>query len=152
MSERDSICAVEEKPVRCCSKCGVTKTESEFYFSKGRFSSACRCCIKTLMKRTPEQVAEDRQAQEDADAKWLAEYPTRWPELVNTYGGGWPADENWRPVVGYEGLYEVSDKGRVRSLWFENGLVAKRRHIPYVLRQHRHQFGYPTVNLAKKGR
>lgn len=24
--------------------------------------------------------------------------------------------ENWRPIVGYEGLYEVSDRGRVRSL------------------------------------
>lgn len=24
--------------------------------------------------------------------------------------------ENWKPVVGYEGLYEVSDAGRVRSL------------------------------------
>ena len=23
--------------------------------------------------------------------------------------------EQWLPVVGYEGLYEVSDKGRVRS-------------------------------------
>lgn len=25
-------------------------------------------------------------------------------------------NENWKPVVGYEGLYEVSDQGRVRSL------------------------------------
>ena len=24
--------------------------------------------------------------------------------------------ENWKPVVGYESLYEVSDMGRVRSL------------------------------------
>lgn len=27
-----------------------------------------------------------------------------------------PTSERWRPVVGYEGLYEVSDQGRVRSL------------------------------------
>lgn len=27
-----------------------------------------------------------------------------------------PSSEQWRPVVGYEGLYEVSDHGRVRSL------------------------------------
>lgn len=26
------------------------------------------------------------------------------------------ADETWRPVTGYEGLYEVSDHGRVRSV------------------------------------
>lgn len=24
--------------------------------------------------------------------------------------------EHWKPIKGYEGLYEVSDKGRVRSL------------------------------------
>lgn len=35
-------------------------------------------------------------------------------------------DEQWRPVVGYEGLYEVSDQGRVRSL----GRVAIRRGYP----------------------
>jgi hypothetical protein len=28
---------------------------------------------------------------------------------------GWKA-EHWRPISGYEGLYEVSDQGRVRSL------------------------------------
>ena len=27
-----------------------------------------------------------------------------------------PTQEQWRPVVGYEGIYEVSDHGRVRSL------------------------------------
>ena len=27
-----------------------------------------------------------------------------------------PTPEQWRPVVGYEGFYEVSDHGRVRSL------------------------------------
>jgi hypothetical protein len=29
--------------------------------------------------------------------------------------GGAPV-EKWKPVVGYEGLYEVSDLGRVRSV------------------------------------
>jgi hypothetical protein len=37
--------------------------------------------------------------------------------------------EEWRPVVGYEGLYEVSDQGRVRSLdrtcHDKNGLAKK---------------------------
>jgi hypothetical protein len=26
--------------------------------------------------------------------------------------------EEWRPVVGYEGLYEVSNYGNVKSFWF----------------------------------
>jgi hypothetical protein len=32
--------------------------------------------------------------------------------------------EEWRPVVGYEGIYEVSDRGRVRSM-------PRRVHHPY---------------------
>lgn len=57
-----------------------------------------------------------------------------------------PAEE-WRPVVGYEGLYEVSDHGRVKR-------VAPRRtgdsgnpiKVPTIAPS-----GYPTVSLYKKG-
>ena len=39
--------------------------------------------------------------------------------------------EEWRPVVGWEGLYEVSDLGRVRSLdrvqeFYQGGRLVKR--------------------------
>lgn len=52
--------------------------------------------------------------------------------------------EEWRPVVGYEGLYEVSDQGRVRSLprHGTRGQILK----PYVGNR-----GYPTVNPARDG-
>lgn len=33
--------------------------------------------------------------------------------------------ESWRPVVGYEGLYEVSDLGRVRSLRPYHGVAGR---------------------------
>jgi hypothetical protein len=45
-----------------------------------------------------------------------------------------PAPEEWRPVVGWEGLYEVSNLGRVRSL---------DRRIPDR---------YHTIGISKKGR
>lgn len=35
-------------------------------------------------------------------------------------GGKLKDDEIWKPIVGYEGRYEVSNKGRVRSLNFRN--------------------------------
>ncbi len=38
------------------------------------------------------------------------------PEALPATGEEWLANERWLPVVGYEGMYEVSDKGRVRSL------------------------------------
>lgn len=47
------------------------------------------------------------------------------------------AEETWKPVVGHEGKYEVSDHGRVRSL----GNRAR------ILKPFAHSAGYPTVAL-----
>nr|WP_276323728.1 NUMOD4 domain-containing protein [Mycobacterium paragordonae] len=63
--------------------------------------------------------------------------------------------EQWRPVVGYEGLYEVSDHGRVRSL---ERVVMRRNGAPCkvrgrILRQGTAKTGgYKVVNLAHPGR
>src|SRR6266576_797367 len=53
-------------------------------------------------------------------------------------------NETWRAVIGYEGLYEVSDLGRVRSLptndrWRRNGRI---------LNQATHPNGYKQVGLS----
>ena len=48
--------------------------------------------------------------------------------------------ENWKPIPGYEGLYEVSDLGRVKSLY-------KNR----VLTDFPHRQGYRQVKLYKNG-
>lgn len=62
--------------------------------------------------------------------------------------------ERWLPVVGYEGLYEVSDLGRVRSLNrlvpCRGGKQAVRRGR--ILRQHiAKRTGRPNVSLARDG-
>lgn len=54
--------------------------------------------------------------------------------------------EEWRPVVGYETRYEVSDLGRVRSLAGRHGPYA----APWVLRPGLMN-GYPYVNLRLNG-
>ena len=54
-----------------------------------------------------------------------------------------PESENWKAVVGYEGLYEVSDQGRVRSLARPG--VRKTR----VLKTAPNTTGYPSVCLSK---
>lgn len=48
--------------------------------------------------------------------------------------------EEWRPVPGYEGRYEVSDQGRVRSLVGPT---------PRVLRASRHTNGYRAAPLGR---
>ena len=53
--------------------------------------------------------------------------------------------EYWKPVVGYEGLYEVSNFGRVRSLNYRNKGVRK------VLSCHARLGYYIKVSLVKGG-
>jgi hypothetical protein len=65
--------------------------------------------------------------------------------------------EVWRPVVGYEGLYEVSDQGRVRSLdravvQLNKGGNCVRVYKGRLLRQVETLKGYLTVCLSKEGR
>lgn len=49
--------------------------------------------------------------------------------------------ESWLPIVGYEGLYEVSDRGRVRSTAWGQG-----RRTDLVIGGHNHK-GYRRVTL-----
>lgn len=50
-------------------------------------------------------------------------------------------EEEWRPVKGYEGLYEVSNMGRVKSLHASQGRILKQGT----------SHGYMLVNLCKDG-
>lgn len=60
--------------------------------------------------------------------------------------------EEWRAVVGYEGLYEVSDMGRVRSLQRTARLGHSVRPVPArVLRPGQTTCGYQTCRLSDEG-
>lgn len=58
-------------------------------------------------------------------------------------------NEVWLPVVGYEGLYEVSDKGRVRSLDRYFSTSRRKTFNGVVLCPVRTPSGYPSVQLCK---
>lgn len=57
--------------------------------------------------------------------------------------------EIWREIAGFEGFYEVSDLGRVRSV--DRTLACGRRH-GRVLRPYRNNKGYYIVSLWRDGR
>lgn len=63
------------------------------------------------------------------------------PELPNSI---------WKPILGYEGLYEVSDKGQVRSVDRVNHLGSK--HKGRILRERTIPNGYVAVALTKEGK
>lgn len=63
--------------------------------------------------------------------------------------------EEWLPIVGYEGLYEVSNKGRVRSMdrvvTHTDGRVRSLKGKILSQFPHDKAFGYWSVSLSRDG-
>ena len=61
-------------------------------------------------------------------------------------------NEEWRDVVGYEGLYQVSNLGRVKSLEvkFKNSFYNKKREK--IMSQHDNWKGYLTISISINGK
>lgn len=63
-----------------------------------------------------------------------------------------PQHEQWIPVPGYEGFYEVSDRGRVRSVERRTQQAGYMRRFPSrILKPGTRKDGYRYVNLSKLG-
>ena len=56
--------------------------------------------------------------------------------------------EIWKPITCYEGRYEISNHGRVRSFVTNRGYIRKR---PLILRVKIDKYGYETIGLSKNG-
>jgi len=55
-------------------------------------------------------------------------------------------EEEWRDIVGYEGIYQVSNLGRVRRIAEQNSTWVGR-----ILKPNRDNNGYVRVNLCRNG-
>ena len=55
-------------------------------------------------------------------------------------------DEEWRPIQGYEGLYDISNYGRVRSYDYRH------RGIEKILKTRASKGNYVKVSLRKEGK
>ena len=58
-------------------------------------------------------------------------------------------EELWKDIEGYEGLYQVSNRGRVRSFLMKNGRGLS--SIPHILMAKIDKYGYEKYNLRKNG-
>lgn len=57
--------------------------------------------------------------------------------------------ESWKGINGFPG-YEVSELGRVRSLYFTNRMIRKLRAVPLIMKP-RLSRGYPRLDLCRDG-
>lgn len=66
------------------------------------------------------------------------------------------ADEIWKPIKGYEGLYEVSNLGRVKSLdRFVNASIKNQKQVlkqGKILKPYKDIRGYLKVSLSKENK
>jgi len=62
-------------------------------------------------------------------------------------------EEQWKPIKGYEGLYEVSSESRIKSLsrTARANVTGVRKIKERILRQSLSSYGYAIVNLSKNG-
>lgn len=62
-------------------------------------------------------------------------------------------EEEWRDINGYEGLYQVSNTGRVRSLgkWIDRKCKGKKWQEEKILKPKINKKGYQSVCLYKNG-
>lgn len=60
--------------------------------------------------------------------------------------------ETWKPIPGYEGIYEASNIGGVRYLMVRHGLKAERRDVPLIRKLHlaRGYYALQLINAAGK--
>lgn len=54
--------------------------------------------------------------------------------------------EIWKPIIGYEGLYEVSSWGRIKSLNYMH------THRAFIMPLQKRKDGYIQINLSKNGK
>jgi len=63
--------------------------------------------------------------------------------------------EEWEPIKGYEGLYEVSNLGRIKSLARKRGQVGvnwSRYGVDRILPGYMSQYGYKIIQLWKNNK
>ena len=65
--------------------------------------------------------------------------------------------EKWKDIKGYEGIYQISNFGRVKSLQrtilsSHNGSVYEKAVYPRVLHPNSGPYGYLQVSLNKNGK
>lgn len=62
--------------------------------------------------------------------------------------------ESWKPILGWEGYYEVSDRGRVRSVdrFVKCSGTSLRQELGRIMSQHSNENGYFYVMASKHGK
>lgn len=108
--------------------------------------NVCKNCTKHMRTLSKTELESERSSRLKSYADKYVDYifdPTTFQ-----HKGHWDANEVWRPIPNYEGYYEASDFGRIRSLWLRNVW----RVVPLVLTVYTNDDGYQGITLVKSSK
>jgi len=60
--------------------------------------------------------------------------------------------EEWKDIKGFEGLYQVSNLGQIKSLYFTSNKTKKKYRRDKILKQQKDKQGYMTIRLSYFGK
>lgn len=60
--------------------------------------------------------------------------------------------EIWKPVLDFEGIYEVSNYGKIRRISYENPMYKHKVDLPYYIKSSKDKDGYIRYSLSKDGK
>lgn len=61
-------------------------------------------------------------------------------------------EEIWKDIKGYEGKYQISNLGRIKSLYFTSNIYKKKFYREKILKQNSSGNGYSMVHLCKNNK
>lgn len=111
----------------------MLSTESFSGYKKIKFADKLKDIVCILLGCTRKQLEDPVFKEKELGKEW---------EI--------PLQEEWKAITGYEGLYEISNFGRIKSL---NRLDSMGRIVEETIRaQHIGTTGYPAITLNKDGK
>ena len=61
-------------------------------------------------------------------------------------------DEIWKPIIGYENIYEISNYGKVRRISYNNNGNKTQYNLPYYIKPRKDKDGYLRYTLSLNGK
>lgn len=142
-----------------CRKCRLTNRKNRLAGKAPmkpmpEVRDTCAVCGKPI--KPPKRAYCSKSCMTSAQMKREAEkkFQARLADVMQLEVENLDESEEWRPIAGYEGEYDVSNYGRVRSRGFVQEAVDGRRILmkPRLLTQQKTKDGYMRVEISRQGK
>lgn len=137
-----------ENNQKLCTKCNIEYPITNFYKNNGKHRNQCKSCYTSYSKQSKEEKSAYSKIYRELNSKYIREYKknSRIKKREENLESINPLEnEIFKDIIGYEGLYKISNFGRVLSMVKDNSY----KECIKLYELHK---GYPRVSLNKDGK